>query len=170
MSYSQVRTAEARVWVWHGLHTPGTPAWVPQVADDTRDPHRLCAVSTLCVSPEGQPEVHRVDYVWTGETIPRHRIRNTLYRLWRRVRWGRTRDVESVYVSLVGGRYPWKYELRGIAHDGTTPWTSWCHSSAEVGERNVTRARAPILYPRTWNHSLSFEPEPAASYHAPRPV
>jgi hypothetical protein len=138
------------------------PSWVPRVCDDARDAHRVASVAVRAVP--GVPGCHRIDYTWPGETIPGRRLRNTLYRWWRRLRWGRTRDVETVFAWLVPGNRPWKYDLRGIAHDGHTPWAGWCHATVVTACRS---GEPTPLYVRTWNHSMSWEPAAGATYHPP---
>jgi hypothetical protein len=144
----------------------GVPLWVPRVRGDARDPHRLVEVRTC---PLENDELGfrrtRIDYVWDGETIPGSPIGNTLYKLYRSVRYGRTSDVESIVANFCSGAV-YSYSMATIGHDNTTAWENWCHEQrAVVREAMETdRCGRPLLFVRTWNHSLSERRSRLAKY------
>jgi len=131
---------------------PFTP---PVVYLDTRDTTMLEAL-TCAWEPDEQ--AFSVTLVFSDERLPGSAVLDGLYRMWRLLCYGRTRDLETVLLEPGNGgrlRFPGSFA-------GASAWHQHAHAAASLPAL-LLEGRWQ-LYARTWNHLLHQEPDPSASY------
>lgn len=115
--------------------------------------------SLVCVSisPPQQDGHAEVSFVWSGEYM-QSRILSGAYMIYRFFRYGRTIDLETVYVGPSH-----RVDMNGtLSHPDVPDWydTTYGHFTGtyDAGSSDIR------LYVNTWNHLMSPIPRPSVQY------
>lgn len=122
---------------------------LPEWRVDARDPEEL-----LRVYKEPDEDGMALHLVWGDETIPLRQA-DERYREFRREEFGRTSDVETLIVRPDDILFPGTW-------GGPQPYWTSLHGT-------WPEPRKGVVFIRTWNHMLSTNPNPTATYRRADP-
>lgn len=102
------------------------------------------------------PSSFQLTLVWSDEVEPAGRIRNGLYKIFRLVRYGRTRDIESLFVVPARGNTSATVFFPGVFAGSDADFKENEHKTATLDAALFSsRGGRLVLHSRTWNHLMA---------------